>query len=245
MRPKVKICGITNAEDGALALSMGADELGFVIAPSPRRIGPEAVKAVLDALRGEGRLPSFRAIGVFVNEEAGAMRDIISYCGLDAAQVHGDETPAECSAFGFPWYRALRIGSVADAGRLVHAGWDCPRILADASPRSADAAPRKASPSAGDPMPYGGTGRSVGTWAALAARDLARSAGKEFFVAGGIGPRSVASVVWSLAPDGIDASSGVEERPGRKSRGKLEALFAELEKARGEREKEGAAHAAR
>jgi phosphoribosylanthranilate isomerase len=245
MKPKVKICGVTNAEDGALALSLGADELGFVLAPSPRRIEPEALKALLDALRGEGRLPSFRAIGVFVNERTDAMRDIIAYCGLDAAQVHGDETPADCGAFGFPWYRALRIGSVADAGRLVHSGWGCPRILVDASPQSAIVAKQKAQPSAQTEVAYGGTGKSVGTWAALAARDLARDCGKEFFVAGGIGPRSVASAIWSLSPDGIDASSGIEERPGRKSREKLEALFAKIAEARNEREKEGAANAAR
>jgi hypothetical protein len=45
------------------------------------------VRSIVEALRGEGRLPSFRAVGVFVNEEANAMRDIIGYAGLDAAQI--------------------------------------------------------------------------------------------------------------------------------------------------------------
>jgi len=232
MKIKVKICGITSVEDGALALALGADELGFVLAPSPRRMEPEALKFLLEGLRGDGSLPPFRAIGVFVNAGSGAMRDIIAFSGLDAAQVHGDESPSDCSAFDFPWYRALRIGSVADANRRVRSGWDCPRILVDSAPQSAIAA-------------YGGTGKSVGTWAALAARALAREAGKEFFVAGGIGPRSVASVVYSLSPDGIDVSSGVEERPGKKSREKLEALFRELARAREAREKEGTENAAR
>jgi phosphoribosylanthranilate isomerase len=229
MKIKVKICGITNAEDGRLALELGADELGFVLAPSPRRIAPEALKSLLEDLCGDGGLPSFRAIGVFVNEEAGAMRDIISFSGLNAVQVHGDESPSGCSAFDFPWYRALRIGSVADSYKLVHARWDCPRILVDTAQGAA----------------YGGTGASIGTWAALAARALAREAGKEFFVAGGIGPRSVASVLYSLSPDGIDASSGVEESPGRKSRDKLEALFREIARAREAGETEGAESAAR
>jgi phosphoribosylanthranilate isomerase len=230
MKLKVKICGITNARDGELALRCGADELGFVLAPSPRRIEPEALKALLEALRGEGRLPAFRAIGVFVNEETGAMRDILAHCGLDAAQVHGDESPGDCAAFDFPWYRALRIGSVADSGRLVGAGWDCPRILIDSSPQGAA---------------YGGTGKSVGTWAAIAAGALARKAGKEFFVAGGIGPGSVASAIHSLSPDGVDSSSGVEERPGKKSPEKLEALFREIARAGEAEETEGAEHAAR
>jgi phosphoribosylanthranilate isomerase len=215
MRPKVKICGITNAEDGALALALGADELGFVLAPSPRRVEPEAARSILEALRGEPGLPPFRAIGVFVNEGEGAMRDILSFSGLDAAQVHGDEDPVACAAFDFPWYRALRIGSVADALSLVGTAWPCPRLLVDASSRTL----------------YGGTGGRIGAWAALAARALARGAGKEFFIAGGIGPRSAASVIHSLSPDGVDVSSGVEERPGKKSAAKMEALFAEISRA--------------
>ena len=229
MRIKVKICGITNAEDGALSLAHGADELGFVFAPSPRRVAPEAVRAILEGLRGYGDLPGFRAVGVFVNEKAAAMRDIVSYCGLDAAQIHGDETASACAAFDFPWYRAFRIGSVADANRLVRSGWHCPRVLIDAAASGC----------------YGGTGKSVGTWAALAARAIARSSGQEFFVAGGIGPRSAASAICSLSPDGLDVSSGVEERPGKKSPEKLEALFEEIRRTAEAVEKEGAGHAAR
>lgn len=212
MSIKVKICGITNLEDAELALSLGADELGFVLAPSPRRVEPEAVAAILRVLRGDGRLPPFRAIGVFVNEKAGAMRDILSYAGLDAAQVHGDETPGACASLGIPWYRALRVGSASEAQAAASAGWDCPRLLVDAATRGA----------------YGGTGVSVGTWAAIAAGAVARELGKEYFVAGGVKPRNVASFIHSIRPDGIDVSSGVEESPGRKSRDKLEALFAAI-----------------
>jgi phosphoribosylanthranilate isomerase len=227
MSLKVKICGITNAEDGKLALSLGADELGFVLAPSPRRVEPAVVKSILEAHRGDGRLPAFRAIGVFVNEEADTMRDILSFAGLDAAQIHGDETPEACAAFGFPWYRALRIASVADAHRLVPAGWDCSRLLVDSSSR----------------FFYGGTGSTVGIWAALAAHKLLRGLDKEFFMAGGLGPRNVASVIYSLSPDGIDISSGVEERPGKKSPDKLEALFSEIGRMAAAERAKGAKHA--
>jgi phosphoribosylanthranilate isomerase len=212
---KVKICGITRHEDAFLALSLGADELGFVLAPSPRRVEPERVRSILTALRGEGSLPPFRAIGVFVNEMPSTMRDIILFAGLDAAQIHGDETPVECVGFDFPWYRALRIGTALEAQDLAAAGWDCPRLLVDAAVRES----------------YGGTGKSVGIWSALAARAVARKADKEFFVAGGLGPQNVASVVESINPDGIDVSSGVEEAHGVKSREKLEALFAEISRA--------------
>jgi phosphoribosylanthranilate isomerase len=229
MKIKVKICGITNLEDAELALALGADELGFVLAPSPRRVEPEVVRVIVTALKGNGRLPAFRAVGVFVNETNEAMRDIVSFAGIDAAQIHGDEGPAACTAFDFPWYRALRIASVADAHRLVAAGWDCPRILVDAGTRGS----------------YGGTGSSIGTWAAIAAGALARERGQEYFVAGGVKSRSAASFIHSIGPDGLDVSSGVEEAPGKKSREKLEALFLAVRAATANAMAEEAEHAAR
>jgi phosphoribosylanthranilate isomerase len=212
MSIKVKVCGITNALDAELALSLGASELGFVLAPSPRRVEPETVRSIVEALRGSPRLGAFRAVGVFVNERGDTMRDIMSYSGLDLAQVHGDESPGDCESFGFPWYRALRLGSAAEAERLCGMPWRCGRLLVDASSGSA----------------YGGTGLSIGTWATLAARAWTREGGKEFFVAGGIKPGNAASFVYSYSPDGLDVSSGVEESPGRKSRDKLKALFDEI-----------------
>ncbi len=229
MKVKVKICGLSRLEDARIALALGADELGFVLAPSPRRVEPEAVKAILEALKGESGVRPFRSTGVFVNEAPSAMRDIMSFAGLDAAQVHGDETPAACAGFDFPWYRALRIGSVADANRLVGAPWPCPRLLVDAAVRGS----------------YGGTGDSIGTWAALAAGALARDAGKEYFVAGGVRPRNVASFIHSLSPDGLDVSGGVEEAPGRKSADKLEALFREIGRAEATRDEKEVPHEAR
>jgi phosphoribosylanthranilate isomerase len=215
MKIKVKICGITNLEDARLALGCGADELGFVLAPSPRRVEPERVRSIVEALRSEPAERSFKAVGVFVNESPDAMRDIISFAGIDAAQVHGDESPEDCDRFPFPWYRALRVGSASEALALALSPWSCPRLLVDASSSSS----------------YGGTGTSVGVWAALAARAAARSAGKEFFVAGGVKPRNAASFVYSLSPDGLDVSSGVEESPGRKSPEKLASLFRAIREA--------------
>ena len=155
------------------------------------------------------------------------MRDIMAFAGLDLAQLHGDEQPEACAAFGFPWYKALRIASVDQAERLAGRPWPCARLLVDSSSQASPLASTAA---------YGGSGSSIGTWAVLAARARARDAGKEFFVAGGVRPRNVASFIHSFSPDGIDVSSGVEESPGRKSKEKLEALFSEIETACARRE---------
>jgi len=212
---KIKICGITSHEDARLALDLGADLIGFVIADSPRRVRPEEAGAIVARLRDEGRLAGRGTVGVFVNESPAAMARAMSEAGLDEAQIHGDESPEDCADLPFPWYRALRIGSVGDAESRLSAGWPCGRVLVDALSASG----------------YGGTGESVAAAVAIVARDIAAGMGKEFFLAGGIGTHNVASVVRSIRPDGIDVCSGVEERPGRKSREKLERLFAELRRA--------------
>jgi phosphoribosylanthranilate isomerase len=211
-RAKVKICGLTNYEDARLALELGADLLGFVLAASPRRVAPARAGAIVARLRDEGRLEGRGTVGVFVNESPRAMARAMEESGLDEAQLHGDESPEDCAALGFPWYRALRIGSAEDARSKVAAGWPCARLLVDALSASA----------------YGGTGESIRAEAALAARDAARERGKEFFLAGGIASHNVFEVLRSIAPAGIDVSSGVEESPGRKSRERLERLFAEM-----------------
>ncbi|MFZ4617009.1 MAG: phosphoribosylanthranilate isomerase [Rectinemataceae bacterium] len=240
----MKICGLTRLGDARLALGLGADELGFVLAPSPRRVEPELVKMILEALRGSGK--PFRAIGVFVNEAPAAMREILAFTGLEAAQVHGDEDAATCTAFDFPWYRALRPGTDGAAIPLAAgtaasgmAAWTCPRILADAAVKGS----------------YGGTGTTLALPLALAARDETRTAGKEFFLAGGLGPANVLGVLAALRGDGIDgnkgidgidASSGLEEAPGIKSPDLLRAYFAEIAKAQyGQSERKESGHAAR
>ncbi len=89
MKPcKIKICGITNQIDGLQAIDSGADALGFVFyKKSPRHVSPKVVNAIV------ANLPPFvLPVGVFVNEEAQVVRDIMDECGLALAQIHGDET---------------------------------------------------------------------------------------------------------------------------------------------------------
>jgi phosphoribosylanthranilate isomerase len=211
---KVKICGITNYKDAAMALELGADRIGFVMAPSPRRMAPEAVRAIVSRLKDEGRLEGRSAVGVFADESPSEAARIMSVAMLDEAQLEGGERAEDCARLPFPWYKKIKIDSVEDAERRLAAGWSCRRILIDAAYPS-----------------FAGAGKTFGVWATLAARDIARGMGKEVVLAGGIGPRNVASVVHSLAPDGIDLCSSVEEATGRKSREKLETLFRELRRA--------------
>ena len=105
MTVKVKICGLTNAEDAAVAVEAGADAVGFVFhKKSPRCAETEVVKAIVKELP-----PFVLPIGVFVNEEAKVVRDIMDSCGLALAQLHGDETAAYCESLGRPVLKAIRL----------------------------------------------------------------------------------------------------------------------------------------
>ena len=84
---RVKICGITNLADAQNAVRSGVDAIGFVFAPSPRRISLEKAAAISKAVG-----PWVATVGVFVNAKPSEVRRAVSRCGLTAAQLHGDES---------------------------------------------------------------------------------------------------------------------------------------------------------
>jgi phosphoribosylanthranilate isomerase len=191
---KIKICGITNVEDADAAVAAGADALGFVLyRKSPRFVEPAVAKSII------AHLPPFvLPIGVFVNEEAKIVRDLMDGCGLALAQLHGDETAAYCQDLGRPVLKALRLKdrttflALAEfQGRANVRGF----VIDAFSDRA-----------------YGGTGHTVDWYLAA---EAARSA--PILLAGGLTPANVAEAVRLVRPYGVDVSSGVEERPGKKN----------------------------
>jgi len=108
----VKVCGITNREDGEFAVDHGATALGFnFYRKSPRYVDP----ASLDWIGG---LPSHVwRVGVFVNEDAAEIRRIVSLLNLDVVQLHGDEHPSDCPRDIRVW-KAIRVDYAFDSSRL-------------------------------------------------------------------------------------------------------------------------------
>lgn len=110
---KVKVCGITNIEDALAAVEYGADALGFIFAPSPRQVKPEAVRAIVRELP-----PFITKVGVFADAKLARVTETLSTCGLDTAQLHGKEGPEYCSSL-FP--RVIKVftpGSLPSADEL-------------------------------------------------------------------------------------------------------------------------------
>nr|MBA2487147.1 phosphoribosylanthranilate isomerase [Nitrospira sp.] len=201
MTVKVKICGITNAEDAAVAVEAGADAVGFVFyKKSPRGAEASVVRAIVKTLP-----PFVLPIGVFVNEETAVVRDLMDRCGLALAQLHGDETAAYCEALGRPVLKAIRL---QDRRSFL--------ALAEFQGR---AGVRGLLIDAYSPDAYGGTGR-VADWT-LAAEAASAT---PILLAGGLTPENVSHAIRQVRPYGVDVSSGVESSPGRKHHDKVLAF---------------------
>jgi phosphoribosylanthranilate isomerase len=101
-RIHVKVCGITDAADARAAMAAGADLLGFIFFPkSPRYVPPERVRDILSAM--EPSRAGVLTVGVFVDEASETVLQILEFCGLDLAQLHGDEPPAMLGLAGDEW----------------------------------------------------------------------------------------------------------------------------------------------
>ena len=198
---KIKICGLTNAEDASAAVEAGADAVGFVFhKKSPRCAETAAVKAIVKELP-----PFVLPIGVFVNEDAKVVRDIMDSCGLTLAQLHGDETAAYCEMLGRPVLKAIRI---RDRRSFL--------ALAEFQGR---AGVRGFLIDAFSPDAYGGTGQ-LADWSLAAEAASAAT----ILLAGGLTPLNVSDAIRRVRPYGVDVSSGVEVSPGKKDHAKLRAF---------------------
>lgn len=187
---RVKICGITTLTDALCAVNAGADALGFVFyEKSPRYITP------LKAQRIIAELPPFvTTVGLFVNAPRAKIEQIMTMTRLQVVQLHGDETPVDCTGFE-PW-SVIKALQVKDAVSLEGvAQYQVDGLLLDAW----------------SGKQYGGSGRCF-DWQLL--KDLNRNV--PLILAGGLSPDNVAEAISQVSPYGVDVSSGVESSPGRK-----------------------------
>jgi phosphoribosylanthranilate isomerase len=203
---KIKICGLTSFEDTLMAVEAGADMLGFVFYPrSPRYISPTECASLVKELCTRGY--SFVSVGVFVNKSPETVREILDFCGLDLAQLHGNESQAEVKELQDRAYKAIRPQVMSEARKMLdqYAGIreSAPTLLIDAYQTGQ----------------YGGTGSCV-DWSIAA--ELAQST--SLLLAGGLTHENVSTALSAVQPWGVDVSSGVESEPGRKDQQKIKAF---------------------
>jgi len=217
---KVKVCGLTNLHDALAAVAGGAHLLGFIFFPgSPRYVTPEQVRAILTAVREQH--PNAFGVGVFVNETPGFVRHVLDFCGLQLAQLHGEEPPEMLGlGGGHPSplrgcaYKALRPRSHAEAHHLA-AEYALPALW------QGENGPPAFLVDAYHTAQRGGTGQAA-DW-----NMAAHLAGHHrVMLAGGLSPANVAQAIRQVHPWGVDAASGVEHAPGHKDHAAMRAFVA-------------------
>lgn len=196
-RVRVKICGVTNREDAAMAIALGADALGFnLFAGSKRFIELEREAAWITALP-----PFVTRVAVLVNVSLDEARHVSAHPAIHCVQFHGDEDEAFCAEFaraGRPFIKALRV---RDATAIETAArFATPHVLLDAHAGAA----------------YGGTGTLIDL--PLAARVVQANPSLDIILAGGLRPENVSAAVEAVSPFAVDVASGVEraDDPRRK-----------------------------
>ena len=219
MSTKVKICGLTNWEDAHRSAEWGADYLGFIFySASKRAVTPAQIGPITAKLRKLPHCPIL--VGVFVNESAEKIAEILADCQLDLAQLSGDEPPSVLGETTSPIfgraYKAIRPQSYLEAE--ADAEWFIPPQLPPFSPSILV--------DAYHPQQYGGTGQQ-GDWQ-IAAK-LAQTTPR-LMLAGGLNPSNVAQALAQVRPFGVDVASGVEARPGQKDHDALRTFITEAKR---------------
>jgi phosphoribosylanthranilate isomerase len=206
----IKICANTSLEDAQLAAELGADAVGFVFAPSKRRVTIAQVAAIVPHLKRD-----VEKIGVFVDASFDEIAATVNSAGLTGVQPHFAAPAGLAAQLRQRFGAGLRIvhtvhftvGEPAPMLDAVDADADVDAILVDS--RTATAA--------------GGTGQPY-DWD-LAATALFKIAQKPLIAAGGLTPENVSEAIEILRPWGVDVASGVEAAPGRKDPDKLRAFI--------------------
>jgi len=203
---KVKICGISNYEDAAMAVHLGVDAIGFIFAPSPRQITPEKAREIIRDIP-----PHVKTVGVFVNESPETVTRIMELCGLDLIQFHGDEPPQMCGDFMPHIIKAFRI---RDRSVLETIRPYCGKIRAMLFDSYASET-------------FGGTGKTFDWRTAVTGKVI----DVPIILSGGLRPSNIVSAISEVNPFAVDVNSGIEERPGKKDHSLMEELMENIRNA--------------
>ncbi|HET6466140.1 MAG TPA: phosphoribosylanthranilate isomerase [Nitrospiria bacterium] len=199
---RVKICGIMNVHDALAAAEFGADAVGFVLyRSSPRYTDLKTIKNII------AQLPPFvTTVGVFANAEEREILSTVNECGLDVIQLQGDEPADLCRRLGSRVIKAIRIRDKFSLNRMIPY-----KVRAFVLDTFRDGQ-------------LGGTGETFDWNLAMEAKKFGK-----IILAGGLTPDNIQQAVEQVRPYGVDVSSGVEERVGKKDLTKLKR-FIELAK---------------
>ena len=195
---KIKICGLREAWHAVTAAEVGADFLGFNFVEGVRRqISLDDALEILEEYRALEGTDGPKLVGLFANQPADHVNRIVRECGLDMAQLCGDEPQEYWSQIDVPIMKQVKVREDEDRDAVItNVLAEVERVVADGNMALLD------KHSEGS---LGGTGMSF-DWEV--AREIAKH--YDFLLAGGLTPQNVAEAIKSVDPWGVDVSSGVE-----------------------------------
>ncbi|WP_201980986.1 phosphoribosylanthranilate isomerase [Hymenobacter rubidus] len=203
----IKVCGMREPGNIAAVAELQPDFLGFVFyPPSPRYVVGTLPTELLRALPD-----NVRKIGVFVNESTEHILATLASYGLDGAQLHGQETPAQCAELQRAGVLVIKMFSVnhgLDLSALLPYEGVCDYFVFDTF----------------GPAP-GGNGTAF-DWEVLRDYELETP----YLLAGGLGPENIDALTALRLPGliGVDFNSRFETAPGLKDFTQLAKAFASL-----------------
>ena len=197
---RIKICGVTRAQDAQTSAASGADAIGLVFYPrSSRAVTVDQAVDIVAAVP-----PFVSVVALFVDEPIASIERILSRLSVDVIQFHGEESPEFCQQFDRPWIKALRVKPGLDIGEQCRRFSKARGILLDSWQAGV----------------AGGTGKTF-NW---------RLAQKSFPVpvvlAGGLNQNNVGEGIRALHPAAVDVSGGVEVSPGLKDADRIRQFIA-------------------
>lgn len=199
-RTRIKICGLTRAEDVAAAVAEGADACGFIFAASPRQVDLEQAESLAALVP-----PPVGRIGVFVDADPVFVEDAVSRCGLTAVQLCGSESPEYCSLVSVSVIKVVPVGTDFGFGMAEPYRGHAAALLLDTFV----------------------AGKAGGTSQTFSWHSTGEAPGwASFFVAGGLDPENVGEAIAAMRPFAVDVSSGVESSPGIKDHDRIAAFCA-------------------
>jgi phosphoribosylanthranilate isomerase len=207
----IKICGTTNLEDAHLAVDAGADALGFIFAPSPRRIAPANAAEIIRKLPKKTE-----KIGVFVDQRPQYIRETIAKSGVTGIQFqrkHGPELAERLKRE----IRRLKVTKVEPVSEWLKRMEKATGFFLREGTRWIDRL-----------MFDNGAGGTGQTFAWERSSQWIRAVGMAFpkiIIAGGLTPENVGEAIRFFRPWGVDVVSGVESKPGKKDPQKLRAFI--------------------
>ena len=207
-RIRIKMCGTTNLADALAAVEAGVDALGFIFYnKSPRAVDPKVARVIIEQLP-----PFVDTVGVFVDRYQEEVQEIVRFCSLNYAQLHGQESPDYCERlahFTAPCQiiKALRVGEHLRETDIAPYNEYVKGFLLDTYEKGVQ----------------GGTGKNF-DWSLIERLHLQR----DFILAGGLDPDNVREAVEAVNPSILDVNSGVEIRPGKKDHERLRAFVRQV-----------------